>query len=49
MDCIDHMIFVCFAGAAIGFIFLILGGLFKLIEYFSKGKFSELICKFFEE
>lgn len=46
---LDHMMFVCFAGAAIGLIFLIMGGIFELIDYLSKGKFKESIISFFEE
>lgn len=49
MDFIDHMAFVCFAGTAIGFLFLIIGGIFELINYLSKGKFENWIVNFFSE
>lgn len=49
MDFIDHMMFVCFSGAAIGFIFLIIGGIFELIDYLTKGKFKNSIVNFFSE
>lgn len=49
MDFLDHMAFVCFAGAAIGFLFLIMGGIFELIDYPSKGRFKDSIVNFFSE
>lgn len=49
MDFVDHMMFVCFAGAAISFIFLVIGGIFEAIDYFTKGKFSDSIVNFFSE
>ena len=49
MDFIDHMAFVCFAGAAIGFVFLMFGGIFELIDYLTKGKFKDSIVNFFSE
>lgn len=49
MDFLDHMTFVCFAGALIGFIFLIVGGIFEFINYLTKGKFKTAIVNFFSE
>lgn len=49
MDFLDHMAFVCLVGAIIGFTFLIIGGIFKLIDYLTKGKFSDSIVNFFSE
>ena len=49
MDFIDHMTFVCLSGAAIGFIFLLIGGVFELINFLSKGKFSTWIINLFKE
>lgn len=46
---LDHMMFVCFAGAAIGLIFLIMGGIFELIEFLSKGRFSTWVVNLFKE
>lgn len=46
---IDHMAFVCLAGAAIGFAFLIAAGIFEFIDYLSKGKFKDTIVNFFKE
>lgn len=46
---LDHMMFVCFAGAAIGLVFLIMGGIFELIEFLSKGKFSTWLINLFQE
>lgn len=49
IEFIDHMAFVCLTGAAIGFAFLIMAGIFELIDYFTKGKFKDAIVNFFEE
>lgn len=49
MDFIDHMIFVCFTGATIGTLFLIIGGTFELINYLSEGKFEDFIVNLFKE
>ena len=49
MEFIDHMAFVCLTGAAIGFVFLIMAGIFELIDYLSKGRFKDAIVNFFEE
>lgn len=49
MEFIDHMAFVCLTGAAIGFVFLIMAGIFELIDYLTKGKFKDAIVNFFEE
>lgn len=49
MEFIDHMAFVCLIGAAIGFAFLIMAGIFELIDYLTKGKFKDVIVNFFEE
>lgn len=49
MDFIDHMMFVCLSGAVIGLIFLIMGGIFELIEFLSKGSFSAWIVNLFKE
>lgn len=46
---LDHMMFVCLAGAAIGLVFLIMGGIFELIEFLSKGKFSTWLINLFQE
>lgn len=48
-DFIDHMVFVCFAGAAIGISLMLIAGVFHLIDLVSKGKFSEWIIKLFQE
>lgn len=49
MEFIDYMVFVCLTGAAIGFVFLIMVGIFELIDYLTKGKFKDAIVNFFEE
>lgn len=49
MEFIDHMAFVCLTGAAIGFAFLIMAGIFELIDCLTKGKFKDAIVNFFEE
>lgn len=49
MEFIDHMAFVGLTGAAIGFAFLIMAGIFELIDYLTKGKFKDAIVNFFEE
>jgi hypothetical protein len=46
---LDHMIFVCFSGAAIGFMFILLEGIFKVINYLTKGKFEDWVLNLFEE
>lgn len=46
---LDHVMFVCFTGAEVGLIFLIMGGLFELINYLSKGKFYNWIVNLFKE
>lgn len=45
MDFVDHMMFVGLSGAATIFLFLIIGGLFKLVEFLTKGKFYVWIIK----
>ena len=49
IDFIDHMIFVCFTGAAIGIALVTIGGLFELINYLAKGKFQNWIVNLFSE
>ena len=49
MDFIDHMMFVCLSGAVIGLVFLIMGEIFELIEFLSKGKFSTWLINLFQE
>ncbi len=49
MDFLDHMAFVCLVGAIIGFIFLIMGEIFELINYLTKDKFKNFIANFFSE
>ena len=49
MEFIDHIAFVYLAGAAIGFTFLIIVGIFELIDYLTKDKFKDAIVNFFEE
>ena len=48
-DFVDHMVFVCFARAAISCTLLIMGGLFELINYLTKGKFQNWIVNLFSE
>lgn len=45
MNFTDHMILVGLSGAATILLFLIMGGLFKLIELLTKGKFCVWIIK----
>lgn len=47
-DFLEHMAFVCFAGAAIGICFMIVAGIFNLIDYLTKGKFSDMLLNFFD-
>lgn len=47
MDFLDHMAFACLSGAAISFVFLIMGGIFELIDYLTKGRFKDAIANFF--
>lgn len=49
MEFLDSMTFVCLTGAVIGFAFLIMIGIFELIDYLTKGKFKDAIVNFFEE
>lgn len=49
MEFLDYVIFVCFAGAAMGLVFLAAEGLFELINYLTKGKLKDYIVNFFEE
>lgn len=49
MEFLDHMAFVCLVGATIGFSFLIMAGVFELIDYLSKGKFKDTLINLFEE
>lgn len=49
MEFIDYMVLVCLTVAAIGFVFLIMVGIFELIDYLTKGKFKDAIVNFFEE
>lgn len=49
MDFIDHMMFVCLSGAVIGLIFLVMGGIFELIEFLSKGRLPTWIVNLFKE
>ena len=48
-DFVDHMIFVCFAGATISIALITVGGLFELINYLTKGKFQDWIVNLFSE
>lgn len=48
-DFLEHMAFVCFAGAAIGICFMIIAGVLNLIDYLTKGKFSDMLMNFFDE
>lgn len=49
MEVLDCFAFTCLAGAAIGFIFLVLGGIFELIDYLTEGRFKNCIVNFFLE
>lgn len=49
MDFLDYMTFVCFAGALIGFTLLIIGGIFELVDYLTKGTFKTAIVNFFSK
>lgn len=46
---IEHMIFVCFAGAAVSIALVTMAGIFYLIDHFTSKKFSKIILKLFEE
>ena len=46
MNFLDYIIFVCFIGAAIGLIFLIIGG---FVNYLTNGKFKDTVVNFFSE
>lgn len=48
-DFAEHIAFVCFAGAAIGICFMIIAEVLNLIDYLAKGKFSNMLIKFFDE
>lgn len=49
MEFLDSITFVCLTGAVIGFTFLIMIGIFELIDYLSKGRFKDALVKFFKE
>lgn len=46
---LDYMTFVCLTGVTIICTFLLMAGIFELINRFSKGKFKETIINFLEE
>ena len=48
MELLDPIIFVCFAVVVIGLLFFILEGIFRLINYFTKGEFENKIIDFFD-
>lgn len=45
----EHMAFVCFAVVAIGLFFAMIAGIFYLIDYLTRGKFSEAIIRFLKK
>lgn len=49
MELLDPIIFICFAVVVIGLLFLILEGILRLINYFTKGEFENEIVDFFDD
>lgn len=45
---LDPIIFICVAVVVIGLLFFILEGIFRLINYFTKGEFENKIIDFFD-
>ena len=49
MDILYYMASACLVGGCVGFIFLIVVGIFELINFLTKGKFETAIVNFFSE
>lgn len=47
IDFLGHIVFTCLVGTGIGFLFLIVVGLCKLINSLTKGKFEETLVNLF--
>ena len=45
---LDPIIFICLTVVVIGLLFFILEGIFRLINYFTKGEFENRIIDFFD-
>lgn len=49
MEFLDYMALVCLSLVVLGFAFLIMAGIFELVNYLSKGRFKDALVNFFEE
>ena len=49
MEFLDYMALVCLSWAVMGFAFLIMAGIFELVDYLSKGRSKDALVNFFEE